>query len=509
MVDNRPPQQPLHMNSPSEEPLAPTTIPWTEFSSSPLQTTGLKRKHSSTSDQGSEPTRSGRRWLHGLKARLLDPSQDDSDPAPTDSGYVTGQGTPDTQRTVNRDTSTAGTSPVLGRDGWRIFHKSVSADKVARFREIVPELEKLLTAHLRERGGTLLFTKTPRLKPRAIRLLVLGACEEGAEETIVVFCSEQEMSRIQSFFDTDRIAKELCQPHDNALPCFRVLASGHPFRLTAGNGSGIKIETLADPDIFNGSRTICGQPILFRKIDQSVAANAHSCPVRKGTLGGIIQVILYDGTSGYYGMTAGHAVLDWLHDTGQHGCDEKRLSVELARLPTFGEPLLGEGFEPRPLTPEPDQERDETDDMTIESPWKFASSEAIGGVMGDSVGPLQLNAGSMLWACDLALVRLDDRSLFPNQLIVRDKKSLASSQSVIRKHDLCTVLYGFPDTWQDVVIMSASRGLVYGILSEIPARVSLGFDDAFLEVYVVTLNNDNGKLAPVQPLHLADSKISF
>jgi hypothetical protein len=157
--------------------------------------------------------------------------------------------------------------------------------------------------------GTLLFTKAPRLKPRAIRLLVLGASEEDAEETMVVFCSEQEMPRIQSFFGSDRIAKELCQPDDNSLPCFRVLASGHPFRLTAGNEWDVEIEMVADPEVFNGS-TICGRPILFRMMVLSAAPNAPPCPMRKGTLRGIIQVILDDGTSYYYGMTAGNAVLD-------------------------------------------------------------------------------------------------------------------------------------------------------------------------------------------------------
>ena len=315
------------MDPSSEEPLVPATTPLSGFPSS-LETTNVKRKHSSTSDPGSEQGRSGRRWLQGLKTRLLDTSRDDPDPAPTDSGYVTGQGTPDTQRTVNRMASTAGNFPVLGRDGWKIFRKSVSPDKVARFREIVPELEKRLTAYLREKGGTLLFTKAPRLKPRAIRLLVLGASEEDAEETMVVFCSEQEIPRIQSFFDSDRIAKELCQPDDNSLPCFRVLASGHPFRLTAGNEWDVEIEMVADPDVFNGS-TICGRPILFRKIVLSAAPNAPPCPMRKGTLGGIIQVILDDGTSCYYGMTAGHAVLDWLNDGGKHRPDEKSQSVEL------------------------------------------------------------------------------------------------------------------------------------------------------------------------------------
>jgi hypothetical protein len=105
------------------------------------------------------------------------------------------------------------------------------------------------------------------------------------------------------------------------------------------------------------------------------------------------------------------------------------------------------------------------------------------------------------------LVRLDPRSLFPNQLIFRDEKSLGSTQSVIRKHNLCTVFDGFPDMLRDVAIMSASRGLVCGMLSDIPARVSLGFDDAFLEVYVVAPNNAYGKLASVRPLDFADSNL--
>ncbi|KAK1756988.1 hypothetical protein QBC47DRAFT_400617 [Echria macrotheca] len=457
-------------------------------------TTNLKRKHSSTSDQGSEQGRSGRRWLQGLKARLLDTSQDDSDPdpdpAPTDSGYVTGQGTPDTQRTVNRESSATGSLPELGRDGWKIFRKSVSPDKVERFREIVPELEKLLTAHLRERGGTLLFTKTPRLKPRAIRLLVLGACEEDAQETIVVFCSEHETSRIQSFFDSDQIAKDLCQPSDKSLPGFRVLVSGHPFRLTTGEWCNI--ETVADSDTFNGN-TLCGRPILFRKaapLPTTLTTLTNSLPMRKGTLGGIIQVISDKGFHRYYATTAGHVLLDWL----QVNCGETPRtevhSTECAKSPTLGEPFLGDGFELQLVTSGPGQERCEAgSSVSIESPWNIKSEEHIGFVMGGPYESLQ-DHFSRLWACDLALVPLDPwGTILPNQLLIRDEKSPGNSQSVIRKRDLTTVFDGFPYTLRDVAIMTASRGLVYGVVSYIPARVSV-IDDEFIEVYVVTLNDD-------------------
>jgi len=148
--------------------------------------------------------------------------------------------------------------------------------------------------------------------------------------------------------------------------------------------------------------------------------------------------------------------------------------------------------------------------VATESPWNFAShTVCLEYVLGNLLyDPVVGHPGSRLWSCDLALVSLDAKSLVPNQLIVRDEESLRNTQSVIRKHDLCTVFDGFPDTWRDVVIMTASRGLVYGVLSEIPARVSLGFDDDSLEVYAVTMNDDNGELAPVRPLNFADANLA-
>lgn len=218
--------------------------------------------------------------------------------------------------------------PLENEKGLFEFKMDVAVTKLARFREIVPEIERLLLDYLQ--SAKYFFGSSVPIKAIAIRYLVIGKGVSDAKDCLVVFCSTAQHKRIKRFFENHNGAKALCEPPDLSAPSFRVIISPRPLKLTVGeehnrpqhslavssnsatevSDSELDRDTVASPspiEVYCSSaqlsqETVCGAPIRF--------VNGLG-EVLHGTFGGIIKVVQSDGDFQLYGLTVSHGLVDW------------------------------------------------------------------------------------------------------------------------------------------------------------------------------------------------------
>lgn len=436
---------------------------------SPTRVQGYIASNTNTKRRKTSPSASGFIQVNNEPGRVgiaegsSDQSFSQEKVAQIDSGYGTSQNTPDTQRSINHD-SIPGTSPspLLGGNGLKVFNKKINPETTARFREIVPELERLLAAHLRDNTARLLWSKPSRVRPKAIRLLTLGITDTDTAEYIVLFCHESEVNRVQGFFN-EPIAKGLYEPEDRTVPSFKVLVSGHAFRLRSGE-TDILVMLGANE---NEWPTLCGQPVLFEK----VGSLADRRKASRAIIGGMIKVIDHTDFTYLYAMTAGHAILGLMDQENEttntqpqpSGSGQASQKDDSILLDPFGSHL-------GPVV----------EDSTVRD--EILTSEVQGIVVKTFCTLPILYPSSHDWA----LVHVTDPK--PNKYLPQGINGPPI------KRDIVSCYEGFPDTPEQAILMNKSKGDIHGSISEIPARIALGSADDFIDVYVFTPDSSVGEL---------------
>ncbi|KAL7953118.1 hypothetical protein V8C34DRAFT_297818 [Trichoderma compactum] len=397
------------------------------------------------------------------------------------------------KRNSNQDCSVSATK----RENLLLFKREAVPATIARFNEIVPEIERLLVKYIRTANK--LFSSTTSYRPMSIRYLVLGKSEADARDCLVVFCPPSQCKRVKRFFDKHRAVKSLCEPPDLSAPSFRpvvkdlapqltVLQSGEETQEStdstisreAPSPTSIEVHCSLTPP---SDKTLCGTPIRFIN---------HAVEARCGTFGGIIKLVQSDGFE-LCGLTAGHGLLDWedsslldsdsdsMNDDDDSSIDEdmKELLASESSDGSISSP------EPEATDSSPSHPDPKLEEMKFSKTWAFKHSQKLGNVLPR---PKHHTKGSGQYF-DWALLEIDASHLQPNYYPSLNSKD---SELTVAQKKLAPAPFDQP-----VIMIGGSQGCIPGTLSSLPARLMLGHGQSFVDAYTLCLKD--------HPVYIGDS----
>ncbi|KAJ4865690.1 rad4 transglutaminase-like domain-containing protein [Trichoderma breve] len=411
----------------------------------------------------------------------------------SDSGYATAMPSPEQSQTV---AAVCGASaiptktvpfPLPTEKNLFLFKREAVPATIARFNEIVPEIERLLVKYIRTANK--LFSSSAPYRPMSIRYLVLGKSEADAKDCLVVFCPPSQYKRVKRFFDKHRAVKSLCAPPDLSAPSFRpvvkdlapqltVLQSGEEaqestdskFSRETPSPTSIEVHCSSTPP---SDKTLCGTPIRFIN---------HAGEARNGTLGGIIKLAQSDGFE-LYGLTAGHGLLDWedpllpTSDSGSMDDDDSSIDddmKELLELETSDGSISSpepEAADSSPSHPEPKLE------VKLSDTWAFEHSQKLGNVLPRPKHYTKASGQYLDWA----LIEIDASKHKPNYHPSLKSKNL---ELVTAQKKLTPAALGQP-----AIMIGGSQGCISSTLSSLPARLMLGHGQSFVDAYTLSLQD--------------------
>ncbi|KAK4212786.1 hypothetical protein QBC37DRAFT_424423 [Rhypophila decipiens] len=361
-------------------------------------------------------------------------------------------------------------TPLPGREDLQVFKKDIEPSFTARYREIMPELHRLLQRQLSSQLNSLLsgrLFQNARTKSRlavqmSLRLMMVGKTIQDARAAIVVFTQGEQTSGLGRLL-RQPVMQQLCQPDDGITPPFEVIVVGDPARKRRylGDISAVFDET---PSGHSSAVTYCGARIRLEAGLSMQSAVA--------TLGGVVKLTFELGDSMLVGMTAGH-VLEHLYLDGSDSDDD--WAVEDVNTPLRSKP--GRSLVGDLLYPSVGTLGDEDNDEGPESPPRdWALFEIDSGLkLKPNIIPRETDQGEY-------------RQLF-------DRGSLGRSG---RNQEYCMSSAppeNFPSHEPMEVVMIASNkargnGVLFGELSHIPASIMLTniSDEPMVEAYMLTLD---------------------
>lgn len=442
--------------------------------------------------------------VHAGRCFTMD-SPSAKDDALPDSGYATAMPSPEQSQTVAVVCSASAIPtktvpfPLPGEKNLLLFKREAVPATIARFNEIVPEIERLLVQYIRT--ANMLFSSSAPYRPMSIRYLVLGKSEADAKDCLVVFCPPSQYKRVKRFFDKHRAVKSLCEPPDLSAPSFRpvvkdlapqltVLQRGDEaqestdseFSKKAPSPTSIEVHCSSTPP---SDKTFCGTPIRFTN---------HVGESRHGTLGGIIKLVQNDGFE-LYGLTAGHGLLDWedplsptsdsdYMDDDDSSIDEGSIDEDMKELLEL-ESSDGSISSPEPEAADssPSHPEPKLEEMKLSDTWAFEHSQKLGNVLPR---PKHYTKGGQY--LDWALIEIDASKLQPNYHPSLKSKNLELTEA---QKKLTPAALGQP-----AIMIGGSQGCISSTLSSLPARLMLDHGQSFVDVYTLSLQDHTGK--PIQ-----------
>ncbi|KAL6835570.1 hypothetical protein J3E69DRAFT_319148 [Trichoderma sp. SZMC 28015] len=423
--------------------------------------------------------------VHAGRCFTMD-SPSAKDDALPDSGYATAIPSPEQSQTVAAVCSASAIPtktvpfPLPTEKNLLLFKREAVPATIARFNEIVPEIERLLVQYIRTANK--LFTSTAPYRPMSIRYLVLGKSEADAKDCLVVFCPPSQCKRVKRFFEKHRAVKSLCEPPDLSAPSFRpvvkdlapqltVLQSGEEAQETSSPTS-IEVYCSSTPP---SDKTLCGTPIRFTN---------HAGEARHGTLGGIIKLVKSDGFE-LYGLTAGHGLLDWedsplpasdsdsMDDDDDSSIDEDM--KELLALESSDGSISDS--ESEAADSPPSHFEPQCEETKLSEKCAFEHSQKLGKVLPR---PKHHTKGGGQYL-DWALIEIDASKHQPNYHPSLKSKNLELTAAQKR---LTPAALGQP-----AIMIGGSQGCIPGTLSSLPARLMLGHGQSFVDAYTLSLQD--------------------
>ncbi|KAK3395006.1 hypothetical protein B0H63DRAFT_462535 [Podospora didyma] len=388
-----------------------------------------------------------------------------------DSGYATGNNpSPEKPSKVRQDAAEADalaapvrSSPLPGRDDLQAFRTNVDYTFNARFREVVPELERLLQKHM-QRGSISLFQSS---KARArkqtttisIRLMTVGKTFAVAKPAIVIFVCGQQTSSLEGLLRQPHM-RQLYQPDDGITPCFdMVIVAEAPRKRFLED-----VSVVWDPSLTRERDlvTYCGVQIRLeaRSHQRSVAA----------TLGGVVKITYSPGNVCLVGMTAGH-VIETLFDSDPEKQEYSSADQSLLKLEEHESPIS----------------------------WTSSFQKLTGKLLYPSMLEVDDDEEApLIPPRDWALFEMNGRlKIKPNLLQTLGLGQSASNKAHSRGHFgncLTTAPHdSFPvDEPIEVVLLSGSHqhsaAAMLGELSHLPGGIMLDSDQGFVDAYLLTLD---------------------
>ncbi|KAK0615682.1 hypothetical protein B0T17DRAFT_350785 [Bombardia bombarda] len=395
----------------------------------------------------------------------------DSSPIPlpprishVDSGYTTSSSSfaaPATHE-GNHDGSAPETDiksvPLPGHADLRMFRTTAHPVSTARFREIAPEMERLLQKHM-QKGLALLFqsskAKARKQMTMAIKLMTVGETIDDAKPAIVIFVHGDQTSNLQSMLKQP-LVKQLCQPDDGITPSFDVVIVGESPRKRALLQD---VSVTWDSSQKGGLVTYCGVQIHLEAMGQGSVAS---------TLGGVVKLAYASGNFMFVGMTAGHIL---------EGLLEEAESEELAT--NEAEAIhVQEGFSKytyrrlmgKLIYPPTEQAVDEDDleDLLPTRDWAL----------------FEMNSSN-------------NNKIKPNLLpVMQEREGLNRIADIRRRNNgygmTTAPPESFPQTEPTPVVMISkahTQSVMLGELSHVPGKVMFNPSKGFVEAYMLTLHS--------------------
>jgi hypothetical protein len=324
------------------------------------------------------------------------------------------------------------------------FEKEVDEATSLYFEDVVHKLKGPLLLSLRK--------SKKNFRPFVIRLLVLGTDESSAKPHIVVFCPSCVSGLVENYFRKDS-SKRLCQPGRAGPASFNVVVEGHPIRPT----------TSQYPHTTSVSTG-------HSKNDSSRFRSTHLkidgiCGTRYATMGGYIAVIDKDKGLSWYGLTAGHSIL-------QDVLEEEVRSEQASK-----EPVVELGLFPG---------------LAISTPSQ--ASESLGG---RAMNNTTYNPQAVIeWSGNARIAPAS----FSTQAQDRDWALLEaiSDQSSWGVRDVGIFeRYLLGDSrsdaiWTDGGVQMSLQTPFVGKLSRLPSFALLSYGNDFVPVHTITMRNDHG-----------------
>ncbi len=352
--------------------------------------------------------------------------------------------------------------PVPGREDLQAFRMNMDEAFTARFREIVPEVQRLLKKCSTQRGslvgrGFLPSKRLPqdRVMPVSCRLMTVGKTLDSAKPSVVVFVHGEQTGRIENILKQPLVLR-LCQPDDGITPYFEILVVGEAPRK----------RFLAETDVcavWDGPRerdmaTYCGTRIRLGRAGGRLEAAA--------TVGGLLKL----GSTADFrlvAMTAGHVLED--------------LDLE-------------------DLTPHEDR----GEQRSSEGGWENdGATETEAAKHAEYPSPLHPRFVGMFFETrdgsvpphDWALFEVTSQKIKPN-LLRRHGQGFNMARDRADARQPLEMKAAPPESFPvvepiEVVLLSGSQGALFGKLSHLPGGIMLGggaADCDFQEAYLLTLD---------------------
>lgn len=381
-----------------------------------------------------------------------------------DSGYASQANTPEREGTFTD-------SVIL--PARNLFHRKV---KLRPFNEEIPKLIQNRFHDLKELFDEPLYEYLSKAKVKftslSIKLKVLGESVETSKPWIVVLCDKAISRRVKQYFNQPHV-KIQYQPcnTDPDLPSFQLMVCERPPRPMAST----EYPEVYGPYWANmaGPPTLCGTIIRIYTADG----------MRIATFGGIIKVTDSEKIESFYGMTAGHIIV-------QPPSEEEELESDQSP----GE----ENTEPDDVYLSDDQEifelelssEDDYTSMNVDpassvpqtqgqTPQSESSWSKIGYISTHS----QLSHETQR-NLDWALVKIEDPQQYRPNLLV---------SPIITNYLTSGVLKEPSYRHRPVVLLTGTNGKKYGMISMPMSFLYLAPGKNFVETFVVTMSDGSGK----------------
>jgi len=319
-------------------------------------------------------------------------------------------------------------------EGLTIFNPN--QPQVERYNAILDYIVQPLNESLQKRGKLLASLKPKTKGVTAIRLVVMGQCQENAKPYMVVFCTPELHGKVE-----ETMAKPTYQEilrvdgQPNLSFSYKVISRGARLRYSLEQ---FRVDIPAVHD--HCDRTDCGVPIRLYKVDDIPGR------YRRATLGGVLRVTT-NGLVKFHGMTAGHSIDDW--DDAKDGAED------------------GLAIEPRSWT----------------SPWEFVRAKKYTDV---STGHSQFGRDQRDQYFDWALFPMDDwQPNFTEEMngsysIISDVYTTLPSRTIALLAD------------RPVIIMT-SRGSIEGYVQPGLTKIAIDPGKEVVDAYLISLHDPGGK----------------
>jgi hypothetical protein len=347
----------------------------------------------------------------------------------------------------------------------------------ARFDEITHAIERPLFHSLVPKNR-LRLRKTSAQGSVVIRGFILGHTFEDRKPYMVFICNATQKPKIDNFLSRQQ---QVFQPQ--GLPHLAVeimvVCVPKPLKLHAAV-AGVTVEmsefeTFEDIDLSN--TTLCGTPIRLY--------NTTSGHDRNATLGGVLKIIDKDNNVMFYGMTAGHLISDWIAPD----VEEDNVSLRSESVSSGEEVEEASVVTPTDISDtEADASCGTDETSTLNSPnaskrseltrlWAFRKFKTLGGLYTTT------SSTNLDWAVYV----LDHWKL--NALVQADKIAHDLIELPVKPHE---------KTRQSVTILTASSGLIKGILQCGYAKLAVNPGDHPVNVIIISLDKGHSKFFSFQ-----------